>query len=244
MARINFEHEGTKGIYQIITSENHLRPREQFEKFINVALFSLARRDDLYLEEIKSLSKNILDNYARVLALLFSMTEKDYLGDVFNATMSSGALGQFFTPEHISDFMAQIQSPEKIEKRECRDFVTVADNCCGSGRMLMSFFKIRKDAIFFAKDIDHLCVKMATINFAVRGMNAVVRWGNGLTDEVWKMYETGFDGKSFLRIIDVPQEEKKEDKKENIKTEKEVEQKIEKSGEAEVLMPVLQKTLF
>ena len=56
----------------------------------------------------------------------------DVLGDIFMEYISHGHNGQFFTPQHVSDLMAEVTCGG------IRPGQSVYDPTCGSGRMLLS----------------------------------------------------------------------------------------------------------
>jgi type I restriction-modification system DNA methylase subunit len=59
--------------------------------------------------------------------------QQDALGEIFMANVGFGEHGQFFTPTHVSDMMAQMVYSSKSTQQE-----TVCDPCCGSGRFFLS----------------------------------------------------------------------------------------------------------
>ncbi len=90
---------------------------------------------------------------------------KDPFGDFFMEHLSHGHNGQFFTPEHICDMMAQMTIGDKLAEG-----ATVADPACGSGRLLLSAAKINRKAIFYGADISLICCKMSVLNFMMNSM--------------------------------------------------------------------------
>lgn len=65
----------------------------------------------------------------------------DILGHIFTEEITRGENGQFFTPETVCQFMAQIMVPEPTE-----EVFTYNDPCCGSGRMLLAMQKLAPNA--------------------------------------------------------------------------------------------------
>ena len=76
--------------------------------------------------------------------------------------------GQFFTPLHICELMAQICG--NVEKKGD----TVYDPTCGSGRMFLTKFKYDPNAICVGGDIDFTCVKMTALNLLLNGIEGCV----------------------------------------------------------------------
>ncbi len=89
--------------------------------------------------------------------------------------------GQFFTPETVCDFMAQIVNPVDGDK--------ATDPCCGSGRLMLAAHAVHPGTIVHAQDLDRTCCMMAVCNFLIHGCRGTVTWGNSLdpTDirETW-----------------------------------------------------------
>lgn len=110
---------------------------------------------------------------------------KDPFGDFYMEHLSNGRQGQFFTPESLCDMIAQMQIGDNLP-----DDATIADPCCGSGRLLLSAAKINRKARFYAFDIDPVCCKMTAINFLLNTMCGEVHWANTITQEYWRCWET------------------------------------------------------
>ena len=103
----------------------------------------------------------------------------DPLGDMFMTRISHGQNGQFFTPEHICDFMAQISDPKSE---------TVCDPCCGSGRFLLATLKVAResgeDPIIYANDLSYTCAQMCLMNLVFNSAKGEVSCGNSLLMDV------------------------------------------------------------
>ena len=145
--------------------------------------------NDRYMEIVKKYGegekgKRPIDYLSNAFALLRKETQekqKDILGDIYVEMITFGQNGQYFTPGHITDLMAEITGIGNGEK--------VNDPSCGSGRFLISALKENSNSNFFGEDIDERCAKMAVINmwlFDVK--NAEIKHGNSLSDEVWKTW--------------------------------------------------------
>lgn len=115
----------------------------------------------------------------------------DLLGETYmiymSGQMKKHLTGQYFTPMHITDFMAKIvDAGEKSDE-------TVIDNACGSGRMLLAAHANHPTNYCCAQDLDRICCLMTVCNFIVHGVNGEVVWGDGLdpTDyrEGWRVNE-------------------------------------------------------
>ncbi len=119
------------------------------------------------------------------------MTESsnDVLGDMFEGGISRGQAGQFLTPEPLCELMATMNLPTEPTDLDGRK--TVADQCCGSGRMLLAAAEIQPNWHFIGQDIDLRCVRMTAINLALRNHYGHVIWGDTLKVENRLIYETG-----------------------------------------------------
>ena len=124
---------------------------------------------------------NVMDNNGAGLA--------DCLGEFFQTHITRGAHGQFFTPPHVTDMIAQMTMGEEAKEK------TIMDPACGSGRMLLSAAKVSRRNYFFGADLDNRCSKMCTINLCLNGLIGEVAFMNSLTLEHWGGYEIFLDEK-------------------------------------------------
>lgn len=92
--------------------------------------------------------------------------------------------------------IAQILTPKASE--------TVADPCCGSGRMLLSALKAERDITVFGCDIDSRCVAMTTINLFLHGAKGYTFHMNSLSQEIRGGYHFGVKfGLPYLQELSV-----------------------------------------
>jgi type I restriction-modification system DNA methylase subunit len=109
------------------------------------------------------------------------------LGDFYmNWNVSNKYRGQYFTPFHIAELMANITG----EKRGM-----IYDPTCGSGVMLIASAKNMKieniwQSIFIGQDVDLICVKMCALNLCFYNLDGYAIWGNTLAGECDRVYET------------------------------------------------------
>lgn len=181
-----------------------LDPYTLFERFMEYVLVGF----DISFSPI---DRPFKDEEAKACAELFSawvmtMNEVlkskewyDILGDVYmnylSSTMKKHWTGQYFTPMHICELMAQIIYSGKNDG-EC-----VMENACGSGRMLLAAHVKHPGSYCCARDLDRTCCLMTACNFVIHGVRGEVVWGDGLdpTDFKggWKINET-------LNMIGIP----------------------------------------
>lgn len=103
----------------------------------------------------------------------------DAWGDLFMDLVGNfaGYRGQFFTPESLTEAMAELVAPEQPQRAQCGAFgmrTVINDPACGSSRTLLSIhaslLKDGKDKPYLiGEDLDQLCVKMSAINMCVHG---------------------------------------------------------------------------
>lgn len=116
----------------------------------------------------------------------------DTLGGIYEQNFQSSSkasnLGQFFTPESISNLCAEI-----VQNRIAgSDGVCVhSDPCCGSGRMIIgSYNKCNRFQrnFFHAGDIDMSSVNMCALNFMINGMVGIVERRDALSGKFYGGY--------------------------------------------------------
>jgi len=157
-----------------------------FDDFLIMCICALTRNpetglsyyEDEYMSIIEPYKANeTLKYFPELLAELILYMEEnkdsndgnDLLGMFFEQELSHGRNGQFFTPFHVCQMMAQITKGEEIKS------VNVLDPSCGSGRMLMAFAKGSKFIHgYYGIDIDYRCVKITAINLFLNGMRGEV----------------------------------------------------------------------
>ncbi len=120
----------------------------------------------------------------------------DAFGEFFMACVghtSRQYRGQFFTPPHICDFMAEITMGDTEEKEGttyCGGFgnrTIVSDCACGSARLLLAAHAIackenHKPRYYVAEDIDYMCCKMSALNLCIHGCFGEVVCHDTLTE--------------------------------------------------------------
>lgn len=153
-----------------------------------VCALSMKGKEDEYLKTAKKYTPDEMLHFSHAFGcLVIDMDNhgeglKDCLGDYFMEILSNERQGQFFTPQSICDFMAQIIHPSENGK-------TVNDCCCGSGRMLLSAAKINRCLEFYGADIDLQCCQMTLINLCLNGLYGVVSHMDSLRMLEWRRWE-------------------------------------------------------
>jgi hypothetical protein len=168
-----------------------------FDDFLDICICCLSgqRYEEEYLSIIKKYSKEKVDLLVTLFSQMVIIMDNngtgltDCLGEFFQQRITKGQHGQFFTPPHVTDFMAQIVTDEETVRQ------TIMDPACGSGRMLLSTAKVSRRNYFFGADLDNRCSKMCAINLCLNGLLGEVAWMNSLTLEHWGGYEIFYDEK-------------------------------------------------
>ena len=117
-------------------------------------------------------------------------TNKESLGDIFMEFCGYDGFGQFFTPSHLSNLLADltISAQDNVPIR-------ISDPSCGAGGMLVAAMKNltlkqASNAIFVGQDLDHRCCYMTALNLTFFNMNGLVVHGDSLKVEVRNAWET------------------------------------------------------
>ncbi len=101
--------------------------------------------------------------------------------------ISRGEHGQFFTPTHLTDLMAQMDGAKEDQ--------TVSDPACGSGRTLISMSKLNENMRFVGVDLAPDCAKMTALNMQLFDLDADIYCGDSLSMKmswVWRIRKGGY----------------------------------------------------
>ena len=106
--------------------------------------------------------------------------------------------GQFFTPQHISEFMGKIAAIDVGRTIDEYGYCSVLEPASGSGTMVLGFaqamkeqgYNYQKQLLAQAVDIDIRCVHMTYLQLSLYGIPAVVIHGNSLSMEEWSHWKT------------------------------------------------------
>ena len=159
------------------------------------------------IDNYKPEDRNALCNiFSKIYALCSSVVYddgvfKDYLGELFmRLNQGNSHTGQFFTPFHISKFMAKCALLPDIVKEKTKDdgILTISDPCSGGGGMMVAALSVLRECginygqnCFVAcSDIDIRCVHMTYLQLSLAGVPAIVKHQNSLTRETWSIWRT------------------------------------------------------
>lgn len=131
----------------------------------------------------------------------------DFPGHYYEYVAHSGhkkGFGQFFTPEHLIEFMVLAQNGTTGQWKK------VNDPACGSGRMLLGFHAKYPGNLLFGEDMDYTCCLMTVWNMLIGGAIGEVVHHNSLIpdtyDHGWRINETLYKDHS-LSVVEIPKEE-------------------------------------
>ncbi len=147
------------------------------------------------------------ETFGKIYALLTSVVYddgefNDWLGELYmRSDMGNKQSGQFFTPYHISKFMAKVTLDESIikDKQDNDEILTINEPCCGGGGMVIAAMDVLQNDYRFnyahncfvvCEDIDINCVHMTYLQLSLAGVPAIVRHQNTLTRETWSVWKT------------------------------------------------------
>lgn len=121
--------------------------------------------------------------------------EQDFLGSIFmDLNLGNDSGGQFFTPYHVCQLMADITMGDVAAQVEKNGYVTIHDPCCGAGATLIAGIhsarkQLEKVSLNFqnhvfvaAQDIDEIVALMCYIQLSLLGVAAYIKVGNALTN--------------------------------------------------------------
>ena len=178
--------------------------------FIELTAISISNarelRNDIRLAR-ENQYQNLFDTYTREEQALFVdmfsyvMTEymensaQDFLGSLYmGLDFGNGWKGQFFTPWHVAEMMANMNFSSDTESELTeKGYVSVCDPTCGSGVMLLAFANAFKTVtgedytnkvLFIGQDLDPVVAKMCYIQLSIIGAAGYVKIGNALTDPI------------------------------------------------------------
>ena len=161
-------------------------------------------REALYMETIKKYSKEELQKFVELHAMVVNALEQslystDLLGELFHSlNQSNSRNGQFFTPIHIAEFMAEAMLGPKCTEIEEKGHVTLCEPTCGSGVMVIAaanslyknHYNPSQNMCVLACDNDIRCAKMAYIQLSYLGIPAVVVHGDSLAMQEYTRFYT------------------------------------------------------
>ena len=207
MAKFFAQNEYEKEFFKLFESLCMTRSSWRvWSDFITVSAISLsnafemdserkAAREQEYVECIKRLGE--IDKAAELLGVVVKAFEenpaKDFLGGLFiKLGLNNHWRGQFFTPYHICEFMAQIALMDANEEIASKGYASICDCACGAGAMLIAAANVLRankinyqtQALFVAQDIDRIAGLMCYIQLSLLGCPGYVVIGDSIANPV------------------------------------------------------------
>lgn len=183
---------GSKMLYQIFTDWVTM-----FACAISnaVDLYRYTSREEEYLKVVSEYNKDEVQKFCEISALITKMIEenpwRDTLGNLYmQLDMGAAAIGQFFTPYHVSYAMAQMSmSKAHIEKTlQEKGYIAVHEPAVGGGANIIAACKALDDigvnyqskAIVVCQDLSRVTALMCYIVLSLMGVQAVIKIGDSL----------------------------------------------------------------
>lgn len=153
-------------------------------------------------EQIKAINQRRtpeeVNCFRNLAAIVIGAIEQGYeiLGDLFQLMQMHDPEGQHFSPPDVAKLIAYIAFCEDQtaikEQLDSNKRITICDDACGSGGLLIAAADYIQSlgydpievATFEGTDLDRSCFDMAYIQLAARGLPAIIRHGNTLTQEI------------------------------------------------------------
>lgn len=158
-------------------------------------------REALYLRTIKKYNKQEQELFpelaAQTVLALEKNPEQDFLGSIFmSLNLGNESNGQFFTPYHVCELMAELTMDDTVQKVEQDGYISVNDLCCGAGATLIAAIhaarkrlekvniNYQNHVLVTAQDIDMTVALMCYIQLSLLGVAGYVKIGNSLTEPI------------------------------------------------------------
>lgn len=158
-------------------------------------------REALYLRTIKKYNKQEQPLFSELAAhtvmALEENPEQDFLGNIYmSLNLGNQHNGQFFTPYHVCELMAEVSMQDSVLKIEKEGYITINDPCCGAGATLIASvhaakkrlekagYNYQNHVFVVAQDIDMTVALMCYIQLSLLGVAGYVKVGNSLTDPI------------------------------------------------------------
>lgn len=131
--------------------------------------------------------------FALVAEALEDNSDQDFLGALYmELDLGNHWKGQFFTPYHVSQAMAEMIIGDCQEQIDQQGWISVCDPCVGGGTMLIAAantFRRREinyqsNVLFIGQDIDRVVGMMAYIQMSLLGCPGYIVIANSITNPI------------------------------------------------------------
>ena len=175
--------------------------------YLNVDEEQLNKLEDRYLQIIAKYSQKEIQTLVRIYALFIQQIYYNYdkgvyddiLGEIYvSLNLNSKYKQQFFTPPHVSCFIGKVVHPSLSEIINKKEFISIADECCGCGGLLLKYAEVAKSEgidpssklLFYAKDIDSVMAMSTYIQLNHYALPGVVDCGDTLLNTTYNRWVT------------------------------------------------------
>lgn len=158
-------------------------------------------REKQYMNVVKKYNKEEIALFPKMLADVVMALEfnpdQDFLGSIFMALgLGNKNSGQFFTPYHICEVMAEITLGDLVAQVKKDGYVTINDCCCGAGATLIAASNVARRKLYeeelnfqnhiliVGQDIDQMVGLMCYIQLSLLGLAGYIKIGNALTEPI------------------------------------------------------------
>lgn len=193
--------------------------RQIWDDWIVMSAISIANscapngeREKRYLAIAEKYKPNELLSFSELFAdmtlSLDADPDQDFLGEMYMAVgMGSSVAGQFFTPYHVCELLANFTNLPNIRKQIEKDGYAMVNDCaCGAGATLIAAanacrkagINYQRDVVFVGQDIDFICVCMCYLQLSLLGCPGYVILGNTLAEPVPQKGNTWYTPLWFL----------------------------------------------
>lgn len=143
--------------------------------------------------------KYIVKIFAKIIEMANENPFRDLLGELYmQLDMGSNALGQFFTPYHVSYLMSEISFDKKLaeEMIDEKGYITVNEPAVGGGANIIAFCEVlynndinyQSQCVIQCQDLNRLTALMCYVMLSLLGCSAVVKIGDTLSDPYTNYY--------------------------------------------------------
>ena len=156
-----------------------------------------------YIEIARKYTKNEMEIVMKIFAAITNMLEenpfRDLLGELYmQLNMGSDALGQFFTPYHISRLMVDASFDiDKINSEIAeKGYITVNEPAVGAGANIIAFAEClynhhidyQNQCVIIGQDLSRISALMCYVVLSLIGCSAVIKIGDTLADPFTNYY--------------------------------------------------------
>lgn len=168
-----------------------------------------------YLEIINNYDEKSRETITKIFSEMVTMLEQqpfqDLLGDLYmQLDMGSDALGQFFTPYHVSSMMGNltIDSENVKNEIETKGYIKLNEPCIGGGANIIGYLEhlhklginYQQSVIIVGQDLSRMSSLMAYIVLSMLGCQAVIK----NDDTLMKPYTSFFKEVKNTNILYTP----------------------------------------